>query len=228
MTYSRFEYDAWASRNNLSWGPGAERGDNPYDNIDFHVDLGCGTRPKGRIGIDRHASPGVAVVMDLDNESGGLLFSVAERPGEDAPQPAARMDAVARGLPFADSSVKSVISHHFFEHVGEGFVPLVDEIYRILEPGGILRAITPLFPSTSAVEDPDHKRYFMAHHGGVGTWDTFCGKPGEPHWHESFSVPYMKARFEKVSQDLTPRTSVDKWWTPEDCRELRVALKAMK
>lgn len=225
--YELWTYDLWPSRAGVSWGPGAERGESPWDTIDFHVDLGCGTRPKGRIGVDRHAAPGVAVIADLDAL---YTYAVASEPGQDAKP---NSDAIARrtrvrGLPFADSSIKSIISHHFFEHVGEGFVPLIDECYRVLEPGGILRAITPLFPSTTAVEDPDHKRYFMAHDGKVGTWDTFCGKPGEPHWHESFSVPYTNARFEKVDQDLTAEVPPDQQWTPADCRELRVALKAMK
>lgn len=197
-----WDYDTWPSRNDLPWGPDCERGSNEHDLIDFHVDLGCGTRPKARIGIDRFEHPAVDLVMDLD--------------------------AVDVRLPFADSSIQSVISHHFFEHVGEGFIPLVDEIYRVLRPGGILRAITPLFPSTTAVEDPDHCRYFMAHDGGGGTWDAFCGKPGVPHWTESFSVPYTKARFTKVHQDLTPRVRSDLWWSPYDCRELRVALRAEK
>lgn len=226
-----WDYDLWPGRQHIGWGPGAYRGDSMYDNIDFHVDLGCGNRPKGRIGVDRYAAPGVAIVADLDNEWGGLVRSVAERPGEDAPAPSAALSSgslIQRGLPFSDSSIKSIISHHFFEHVGIGFMALIDEVYRVLEPGGILRAITPLFPSTAAVEDPDHCRYFMAHDGGGGTWDAFCGTP-EAIWMEEFSVPYTKARFEKVDQDLTPRIEdVREWWGPHDQRELRVALKVVK
>ncbi len=200
---SEWEYDLWASRNPVEWGPGACRGDSQWDNIDFHVDLGCGNRPKARIGIDRFDAPGVAIVMELDSPT--------------------------VCLPFADSSIRSIISHHFFEHVGEGFIPLVDEIYRVLQPGGVLRSITPLFPCTAAVEDPDHCRYFMAHEGGGGTWDAFCGSPDTPHWTASFSVPYTKARFAKVDQILTPRIAdVQQWWGPHDQRELRVALRAVK
>lgn len=222
-----WDYDLWPSRMNIGWGPGASRGANPFDQIDFHVDLGCGIRPKGRIGVDRYAAPGVAVIAELDDPRGPLTYKVAERPGEDAPPaaPAPERHVHTCGLPFSTSSIKSVVSHHFFEHVGEGFIALVDEIYRVLEPGGILRAITPLFPSTSAVKDPDHCRYFMGHDGGGGTWDAFCVDCGS----SSFSVPYTKARFQKVDQDLTPRTlSVADWWGERDQREIRVALKAVK
>jgi SAM-dependent methyltransferase len=218
-----FDYDLWPSRLGVDWGPGAARGDSPWDKIDFHVDLGCGTRPKGRIGVDRYAAPGVAIVADLDCSWGGRVYSVAERPGEDAPKVNGGEFVYKRGLPFSTSSVKSIISHHFFEHIGEGFIPLVDEVYRVLEPGGVLRAITPLFPSTAAVEDPDHCRYFMA-----GTWDCLCGTP-EHHWMDSFSVPYCKARFERVDLDMTPPLmDVSEWWGPRDQREIRVALKAVK
>jgi SAM-dependent methyltransferase len=135
------------------------------DSIDWHVDLGCGRLKRAEVGIDRHADPGVDIVMNLD-------------------------DADVR-LPFEDDTVRSVISNHFLEHVGAGFIPLVDEVHRVLVPGGVFLAITPLFPSRTAVEDPDHKRYFMQ-----GTWETFGGTREGDHWHESFSTPYTKSRFE--------------------------------
>ncbi len=246
-----FAYDAWPSRNDRPWGPDCERGTCEWDLLDFHVDLGCGNRPKARIGVDRFPAPGVDIVADLDPIRVYALPPDPGRQGWEVRGNTLRchhhlrsagaspfeypfggefydLSRGRRTLPFADSSIKSIVSHHFFEHVGEGFIPLVDEIYRVLEPGGILRAITPLFPSTSAVEDPDHCRYFMAHDNGGGTWDAFCGKPGIPHWTESFSVPYTRARFTKVHQDLTPRVPPSLHWSPADCREIRVALRAEK
>lgn len=229
-----FDYEAWPSRAAVPWGSGAERGDSPYDQIDFHVDLGCGTRPKARIGVDRYAAPGVAVIAELDTRSGPLTYATAVSPGGDAPPlaeiPRGGVHHIHRyGLPFYTSSVKSIISHHFFEHVGAGFVTLVDECWRVLEPGGILRAITPLFPSTSAVEDPDHRRYFMGHEDGTGTWDAFCVPLGASDLVlADFSVPYTGARFEKVDQNITPPTQAAHQWSRADRREIRVALKAVK
>jgi SAM-dependent methyltransferase len=220
-----FAYERWPSREPTEWGPGAERGTSPGDNLDFHVDLGCGTRPKGRIGVDRYAAAGVAVVCDLETL---VTFTLAAAPGKDAHEPGVlRSPAAGVGqgkLPFADSSIKSVISHHVFEHIGAGFVALIDDLYRVLEPGGVLRAITPLFPSWSAVCDPDHKRWFVADPQTRATsWDAFC--PGERD-HDEFSVPYTRARFEKVDVDLTAPGSVR--WTEADRRELRVTLRAVK
>lgn len=225
---SIFDYDRWPSRAG-EWKM-AERGNSKWDHIDFHVDLGCGKLPKGRIGVDRYPAPGVAVVVDMDK---GYLFGTAEYAGEDAvTNPLKHRTFKDQFLPFDDNSIKSIISHHFFEHVGDGFIPLMDEIYRVLEPGGILRAITPLFPSWAAVADPDHKRYFMAHESTSGgnsssTWDVFCGTP-DNHWMSSFSVPYTKARFTKVDQQLIGMYSGAIPWSPSDCPELRVALKAEK
>lgn len=219
---SRFDYDLWPSRADVQWGPGAERGDSEWDTIDFHVDLGCGTKCKARIGVDRYAAPGVAVIADLDDTGGPLTYSVAVGPGQDAPRPEREAVPVYPpflGLPFGTSSVKSIVSHHCFEHIGDGFLALIEEVHRVLEPGGVLRAITPLFPSTAAVEDPDHRRYFM-----TGTWDVFCDCR-----LEDFSVPYTNVRFECVDKDLTPRlANVAQWWGPNDQREIRVALKAVK
>lgn len=182
-----------------SWHDGAHL-DPVYDDRAFHVDLGCGTLCKAQIGIDRFDAPGVDIVMNLDD-------------------PNVR-------LPFDDSSVSSVISHHFFEHVGDGFIPLIDEVYRIIEPGGLFRAITPLFPSKAAVEDPDHRRYFMK-----DTWLSFCGHLGDDNnptgcWTDSFSVPYTKSRFQLLDVDYTPVAPDEDVW--DTARELRIALQAVK
>lgn len=188
-----YDYDQLASGEPYDWG-GAARGTSPYDNIDFHLDLGCGRAKKGRFGIDRYYDEGVNYVMDLERNP---------------------------WLPFEDESIKSIVTHHFLEHLRDGFLPLMDECHRVLEPGGIMRIIVPVFPSYSAVSDPDHKRYFL-----IETFDTFCGAPDGSHWMESFSTPYTDCRFEKVDEDYTARPeSPSVWWTPADSREMRVALR---
>ena len=220
---SIWDYDLWEPTDPGSW-IGGTRGTHEHER-DPHVDLGCGTIKKGRIGIDRYAAPGVNIVANLGPVE---ILSLASAPNEDASGYIPGIEGYKGGLPFADSSIRSIISHHFFEHVGDGFIPLVDEIYRILEPGGVLRAITPLFPSRPAVEDPDHRRYFME-----GSWDSFCGHLGDENnptgsWLDAFSVPYTKARFTLVDRDATPRVPIEEHWGPTDVRELRVSLVANK
>lgn len=191
-----YAYDQLASGEPYDWG-GAARGSSPYDSLDFHVDLGCGRAKKGRFGIDRFYDEGVNLVQDLERNP---------------------------HLPFADNSIKSIITHHFLEHLRDGFLPLMDECHRVLEPDGILRIIVPLFPSYAAVSDPDHKRYFC-----VETFDTFCGAPDGSHWMESFSTPYTDCRFVKEDEDYTGRSpNPAEWWMPGDSREMRVALRKQR
>jgi trans-aconitate methyltransferase len=61
-----FDYENW--RPHSDWSH-AERGDDEYDRIDYHVDLGCGTLKKGRIGIDRFPAQGVNVVMNFETRT---------------------------------------------------------------------------------------------------------------------------------------------------------------
>lgn len=220
-----FAYDAWPSREPMEWFPNASvRGDDPLDALDFHVDLGCGRVPKARIGVDRYAAVGVNVLMDLN---GGEVFHVAREPGGQASASHSLLQGRKIGLPFATDSIESIITYHCFEHIGAGFVDLMDECYRVLVPGGLLRIIVPQFPSWAAVSDPDHKRYFMAH-GDTSTFGTFCGTPDTEHWMESFSVPYTRARFVQVGLTYTPPVAPEVKWTPHDVPEIRIGLRAAK
>lgn len=208
---SRWDYENWPSGEPYDWSD-AGRGPRPFDNHDFHVDLGCGRVKKGRIGIDHREAPEVDFVCNLETLEGR---AVGEPPG-----------VVRYGLPFEEGQVQSMISHHCLEHIGEGFLRLMDEVYRVLAPDALFRIIVPLFPSYTAVADPDHKRYFME-----GTFGAFCGTPGDTPqncWLASFSVPYTSARFEMVEEDISPPAPLEKMWTPEDAREMRVALIAKK
>lgn len=194
-----WSYAAWPSREPYDWSPSV-RGHSPDDSLDFHVDLGAGKLPKGRIAVDRYPADGVDVVMSLDHPN--------------------------LRLPFPDSSIESIVTHHCLEHI-DNIVPLMDECYRVLAPGGPMRIIVPLFPSWSAVSDPDHRRYFMAQPGGGCSFDSFCGTLTDC-WLESFSVPYTKARFERTNLDLTPEPGDGRFWSESCAREMRVTLKAVK
>jgi SAM-dependent methyltransferase len=94
------------------------------------LDLGCGQNKKeGFKGVDIWDGPGVDYVADL------FKFP----------------------LPFGDESVEEIFGSHFFEHVPQekrfGFM---DELYRILIPGGKINFITPYWASPRAVQDPTH------------------------------------------------------------------------
>jgi SAM-dependent methyltransferase len=115
-----------------------------------HLDLGCGPTPRNPYHRAR-------------------LFGVDIAP----PAPAQgievrRANLAIEPIPYADSMFDSVSAFDFFEHVprvlpladGSGtrfpFIELMNEISRVLRPGGLLYALTPCYPAMEAFSDPTH------------------------------------------------------------------------
>jgi SAM-dependent methyltransferase len=65
---------------------------------------------------------------------------------------------VTEGLPFETDSVGVVRAHDFLEHIpaGASLVRLMNEIYRVLAPGGWLLTSTPSTDGRGAWQDPTH------------------------------------------------------------------------
>lgn len=61
-------------------------------------------------------------------------------------------------LPFEDNSVEAIHAHHILEHIGEGFIPLMKELYRVSEHGCILDIEVPHHQHERFYSDPTHKR----------------------------------------------------------------------
>jgi len=131
---------------------------------DRHLDLGCGKRPRNP--YER-----------------GRLSGVDMRPlesGEDFEYRAA--DLTVEPIPYESDRFGSVSAFDFIEHVprvlpsGDGrsttfpFIRLMDEIWRVLAPGGLLYAVTPAYPHAEAFQDPTHVNIITDH-----THDYFCG-----------------------------------------------------
>ena len=94
------------------------------------LDLGCGTvKKEGFVGVDRIAFPGVDIVADL----------------------------TAR-WPFDDASVDEVHCAQMIEHLTvTQRVFFVNELYRVLKPGGKASLIVPHWASCRAYGDPTHQ-----------------------------------------------------------------------
>ena len=111
------------------------------------VNLGCGSR-KGQdeIGVDRY--PGSRADIQAD---------------------------ICSSLPFADNSVDVVIAEHVLEHVPD-LVALVEEVHRLLVPGGTFSVEVPYFAHPDSFRDPTHCRFFT-----WGSMDYFVEglKPAE-------------------------------------------------
>jgi SAM-dependent methyltransferase len=79
-------------------------------------------------------------------------------------------------LPFEDNTVEEVRAHHILEHIGEGFIPLMQEIYRVCKHGAILDIVVPHHFHDNFYSDPTHKRPIT-----VGGMYMFCQKTNKEH-----------------------------------------------
>lgn len=97
------------------------------------IDLGCGTNKiAGWDGIDIRAFPGVDHVVNLE---------------------------VAR-LPYESESVAQANASHVLEHIFN-LIGLMNEVWRVLMPGGLFHIEVPLFPDAGSIKDPTHVRFFI-------------------------------------------------------------------
>jgi SAM-dependent methyltransferase len=105
------------------------------------VDIGCGNHKQHAwaIGVDRHPYPAVNVITQIE-----------------------------RGLPFADETADQVFAVHILEHVRD-LLGVMNEIHRILKPGGVLHVMVPHWQDVNAVADPTHVRFFHPR-----TFKFFC------------------------------------------------------
>lgn len=83
----------------------------------------------------------------------------------------ASANLAVQAIPYPDSHFKSVSAYDFFEHIPRvvvdvaqstsffPFVNLMNEIWRVLEPNGLLYAITPAYPSYKSFVDPTHVNF---------------------------------------------------------------------
>jgi predicted SAM-dependent methyltransferase len=68
------------------------------------------------------------------------------------------LDDVNIRLPFDDDSVEEIRAHHILEHIGDGFIPLMKELYRVCKHGAILDVEVPHHQHDVFYGDPTHKR----------------------------------------------------------------------
>ena len=121
-----------------------------------HLDFGCGLCPRNPFGAQE------VISIDLKSHSENLPTHI-----------------VARGdpIPFPDNFFTSVSTYDVLEHLsrdsihGNEFVFIMNELYRVLKPGGVAVHIFPAFPHTDAFSDPTHVNFITSR-----TLDYFVGK----------------------------------------------------
>lgn len=104
------------------------------------------TRRRGLLAIDLGGRPG-----DAEEDFQALNKNL----------PADIVGDVRQGLPFEDDSVGVFRAADFLEHIPIGqVVPLMNEIYRCLAPGGWLLSSTPSTDGRGAFQDPTHVSFW--------------------------------------------------------------------
>jgi len=100
-------------------------------NKSVRLDLGCGlTKPSGFIGIDCFKHEKVDIVHDLNE-----------------------------GIPYPDSSVDAVRAFDFLEHLPDR-INIMNEIWRVLKPGGSVEIMVPSTDGRGAFQDPTHVSFW--------------------------------------------------------------------
>lgn len=140
------------------------------------LDLGCGGRPRNP--FDADVLNGVDIAIDLPVSAKLNEIRKADLTLEPIPYPSKHCDYVT-AFDFIEHIPRQVTV--FKEARSEGqirsasrlpFVEIMNEIYRVLKPGGLFLSVTPAWPFPDAFKDPTHVNYI--------TFDTFpkyfCGK----------------------------------------------------
>lgn len=96
----------------------------------IRLDIGCGeNKQEGFTGMDARELPGVDIVHDLE------VFP----------------------WPLPDECCLTIVGSHIIEHIKPWFtIPLFNEIWRIMKPGGQLALSTPYAGSPGFWQDPTH------------------------------------------------------------------------
>jgi SAM-dependent methyltransferase len=152
-----------------------------------HLDLGCGAVPRNPYGCDD-------------------LYGV-DLAGRTTDPRIRGANLALRPIPFDSDRFDSVSAYDFLEHVprvlptpdGQStrmpFVELMNEVWRVLRPGGMFYASTPVYPAKAAFQDPTHVNFMT-----VDTHRYFC-RPEKLAAIYGFTGEFLARRVELYSPD---------------------------
>ena len=113
---------------------------------------------------------------------GATTIDVLDLPGVDVVH-----DLDQYPWPFPDNSFDLIFGHNVFEHLTD-LVATMDEVHRLLKPGGRVVITVPYFRSTDAFADPTHKIFYTS-----GTFNYFLDEDNK---HANFR--YSGNQFKKI------------------------------
>ena len=142
----------------------------------INVDLGCGFRRTGNLGID----------VTLDGTNADLICRLGFEP-----------------IPLDDEVADSVYCRDFLEHIPKAYysetekklrypiIELMNEVWRILKAGGTFTTLTPCYPNPEVHRDPTHLSVWT-----LESMQYFCGK------YPVATIYGIKTKFELVENRL--------------------------
>lgn len=172
---------------------------------DRHLDLGCGTIPRNPYG--RSALFGVDIRQLESTATAQFEFAAANLSFEP--------------IPFPASQFASVSAFDFIEHIPRvlngaepnttvfPFIRLMNEVWRVLAPGGLFYALTPCYPGREAFSDPTHVNVITER-----THAYFCGAEplGRMYGFDGrFEVRHAQWVIPEHSRTNAPRTWRQEW-----------------
>lgn len=136
------------------------------------LDLGCGNKKRsGAIGVDFNNRTEADIIHDLNNFP----------------------------YPLEDRLFDEIYLDNTLEHLDD-VIRVMEEVYRILKPGGCVKVIVPYFRSLWAYIDPTHKHFFT-----VNSFAYF-----DPDHIICTRYDYSLARF-KVEKIVFNESLVNRW-----------------
>ena len=131
-------------------------------NVDCHLDLGCGKFPRNPYNRTTLHGVDIRSIPELPFELRTANLSVEP-------------------IPYETNRFSSISAFDFLEHIprvvisNEGktifpFINLMNEIWRVLSPGGLFYALTPAYPHPDVFTDPTHVNFITDK-----THEYFCG-----------------------------------------------------
>ena len=140
------------------------------NNQGIKVDIGCGgNKQPGFVGLDYRKLPGVDIVQDLEKFPWSL----------------------------PDECASLVVASHVVEHINPAhgiFMKFMDEVWRILKPGGEFMIAAPYAGSPGYWQDPTH-----VNPCSEMTWEYFDPKGGGLTKGELYTIYKPKPWFLKIN-----------------------------